>query len=117
MPSFSLIGLLTPLFAFVMVMRAFALFRRGKQTWREFALWVMVWGGIAVIALWPHLLDVLPEFVGIKSGVNLLVFFGFIVLFYGFFRLFSKVEDLEQKLVELNRQQALKEVSQKKKDS
>jgi len=111
MPQFSFIGLLTPIFALVMIMRAFALFRRGKQSWRELLLWIVVWGGIAGISLWPHMLDALPEVVGIKSGVNLLIFFGFLLLFYGFFRLFAKVEDLERKLVELNRRGALKDAS------
>lgn len=113
MLEFSLISLLTPIFSLLMIMRAVALWKTGRQSWRELFLWILVWGGIAGISIRPDLLDLLPPYVGVKSGVNLLIFFGFIVLFYGFFRLFSKVEDLERKLVEMNRRQALKEASQK----
>jgi hypothetical protein len=107
--EFSIIALLTPLFSLLMIFRSFSLFRKRKQSWREFLLWVVLWSGIGVIAYWPELLDYLPPYIGIKSGVNVLIFFGFVVLFYGFFRLFLKVEDLERKFVELNRGIALKE--------
>lgn len=108
MAEFSLIALLTPIFCLLMIFRAFSLFRKKKQTWREFFLWIFLWSGIALVAFWPELLDRLPPSIGIKSGVNVLIFFGFVVLFYGFFRLFTKVEDLERKFVDLNREMALR---------
>ncbi len=115
MEQFSLIALLTPLFSLLMIFRAFALFRRRKQTWREFLLWVLVWAGIGVVAFYPQILDVLPPIVGVKSGVNVLIFFGFVVLFYGFFRLFAKVEELEEKMVKLVRGRAIGESEEMKK--
>lgn len=105
--SLSLVGLLTPLFSLLMIFRSVSLFQRKKQSWRELLVWIVVWGGIAFIALFPEILDRLPPVVGIKSGVNVLVFFGFVVLFYGFFRLFTKVEELEKTIVKMNRERAL----------
>ena len=93
----------------MMIIRALTLYEKHRQTWRELLLWIVVWMGIGLVALKPDLLDYLPPYVGIKSGVNVLIFFGFVVLFYGFFRLFTKVEQLEQKFVELNREVALGE--------
>jgi len=107
MNEFSIIALLTPLFSLVMILRAVSLFRQRKQTWRELLVWVIVWSGIGLVAFYPEVLDSLPPIVGIKSGVNFLVFFAFVVLFYGFMRLFTKVEDLERKLVKMNRNVAL----------
>lgn len=107
MTEFSLVALLTPIFSALMILRSFALFHKKKQSWREFVLWITIWSGIGVVAFWPELLDLLPPVIGIKSGVNVLIFFGFVMLFYGFFRLFIKVEELERKLVELNRKSAL----------
>lgn len=108
MNEFSLIAFLTPLFSMVMIGHALSLFQKGRQTWRELLLWLIIWMGIGMIALWPDVLDYLPPYVGIKSGVNILIFFGFVVLFYGFFRLFTKVEQLERKFVELNQELAEK---------
>ena len=110
MVSLSLIALLIPSFCLIMVLYSFSLFGRGKLSWRELSVWLIMWIGISLVSLRPDLLDQLPEFIGIKSGVNALIFFGFIVLFYGLFRLFTKVEDLESKVVELNRRLALKDV-------
>ncbi|MDZ4217189.1 MAG: DUF2304 domain-containing protein, partial [Candidatus Gracilibacteria bacterium] len=97
MSSFSLVSLLTPLFSLLMVLRALSLYRRRMQTWRELLLWTVLWIGIGFVAWAPSVLDYLPPVVGIKSGVNVLIFFGFVMLFYGFFRLFVKVEELERK--------------------
>lgn len=92
-----------------MILRSVSLFRRGKQTWREVLLWVVVWGGIGFVGVFPEVIDMVPPYIGIKSGVNVLVFFGFVVLFYGVFRLVVKMEALERKIVEMSRARALKE--------
>lgn len=107
MEQFSLVALLTPLFSLLMIFRALSLFQKRKQTWRELVLWLIVWLGIGLVAFYPQILDVLPPIIGVKSGVNVLIFFGFVVLFYGFFRLFAKVEELEEKLVKVVRARAL----------
>ncbi len=107
MEDFSLISLLTPLLGLFMIFRSVSLFRKGKQTWREMLVWILVWGGIGFIGYNPAILDMLPSSIGIKSGVNALIFFGFVVLFYGVFRLVVKVEELEKKMVELARARAL----------
>ena len=107
MDHISLVALLTPLFSLLMIFRAFSLYSKKKQTWRELLAWVVVWGGIGYVAWNPTILDRLPPMVGIKSGVNVLIFFGFVVLFYAVFRLLVKVEELERKLVEVVRKQAL----------
>lgn len=108
MNELSIISLLTPLFSLVMILRALSLFRQRKQTWRELVAWVLVWSGIGIVAFYPAVLDLLPPIIGIKSGVNFLIFFGFVVLFYGFMRLFVKVEELEEKIVKMNRKEALR---------
>jgi len=113
MEYFSLVGFLTPLFCLLMIARAMSLFWKRKQSWRELIFWLFLWVGIALVAMFPSVLDLLPPFVGIKSGVNVLVFFGFVVLFYGFFRLFVKVEELEEKIVKMNRERAIERGNEK----
>jgi len=109
MDHFSLVGLLTPIFSLLMVFRAFSLYSKRKQSGRELLLWIVLWFGIGLVAIYPAVLDVLPPIVGIKSGINVLIFFGFVVLFYAVFRLLVKVEDLEEKLVKMNRERAFRE--------
>ncbi|MGE3278683.1 MAG: DUF2304 domain-containing protein [Candidatus Altimarinota bacterium] len=114
MEHFSFVALLTPLFSLFMVLRALVLFSKRKQTWRELLWWIVLWSGIGLVAVYPGVLDHLPPFIGIKSGVNVLIFFGFILLFYGFFRLFIKVEELEEKIVKMNREGAIGENEKRK---
>jgi len=109
MSEFSIIALLTPLFSLLMILRAISLFRKRKQTGRELILWIVIWVGIGLVAFYPAVLDFLPPIVGMKSGLNFLIFFGFVILFYGVFRLFVKVEELEEKIVKMNREEALKD--------
>jgi small membrane protein len=105
----TLVQFLTPLFAFLMILKALSRFKKRQQTLREFIVWLVVWIGIGAVGIYPPLIDVFPAWVGFKSGVNLMVFFGMIVLFYAVFSLVMKVEELEKKIVDLNREQALKD--------
>ena len=57
--------------------------------------------------MYPPVLDMMPAVVGIKSGGNVLIYFGMVVLFYGLFRLVVKVEELEYRICEMNRKIAL----------
>ena len=103
-----MVQLLTPLFCLVMLFRALSRFRRREQTVRELLVWFVVWIGIASVSVYPPVLDVMPAFIGIKSGVNVLIYFGMVVLFYGLFRLVVKVEELEYRISEMNRKMALR---------
>ena len=109
MDNLSLVSLLTPLFSLLMIARACSLYWKRKQSWRELLLWIVLWSGVGLIAVYPAILDLLPPVVGIKSGINVLIFFGFVVLFYAVFRLLVKVEELEEKIVKMNRKKALGE--------
>jgi hypothetical protein len=114
MEHFSLVALLTPIFSALMIMRALSLFYKRKQSWRELLLWIFLWSGIGFVAFYPKILDQLPAVIGISNGVNVLIFFGFVLLFYGFFRLFIKVEELEEKLVKMIRERAMDENEKRK---
>jgi hypothetical protein len=110
--DFSLVQLLTPIFCLVMIFRVVSRFARREQTLRELILWIVVWGGIGVVAAFPGVLNFIPPIVGIQSGVNALVFFGMLVLFYAVFRLVIQVEALEQRISEMNRRIALRGVDE-----
>jgi hypothetical protein len=107
---FSLVQLLTPLFCLVMIFRAVSRFARREQSFRELVVWIVVWGGIAFVSAVPSVLDSIPAIVGVQSGVNALIFFGLLVLFYAVFRLVIAVETLEERISEMNRKVALRDV-------
>ncbi len=94
-----------------MIFRALSYARNGRLKWKSCVLWVLAWLGIGAVALWPSFLDQLPDLVGIKSGVNALIFFAFVMLFSAFFHVLARVDELESKLAVVVRELALRNPS------
>ena len=110
MQNFSLYQLLVPTFSALMILRALSTLGRGGKTPREFIAILVVWTTLSLIAIFPHIfVDKIAAFLGIRSGINALFFFGFVVLFYLAFRLFISSEEQQEQLTEIVRQQALQE--------
>ncbi len=104
--------LLTPLFAILMILKGISRFKRGEMSIRKFILWVLVWGGISTLALFPQFVKIAADLTGLESGINALIFFGFIFLFYIVFRLFIIVEHLEREITEIVRKKAIEDFKQ-----
>jgi hypothetical protein len=110
---FSLYQLLVPLFSLLMIAKAISRFLRQEQTGRELFAWLLIWTGISVIALFPSSTVILfAQITGVKSGVNALIFFGLVLLAYGFLQLFIMLENNEKKLTDLVRKIALKRLQE-----
>lgn len=101
--------LLTPLFAVVMLLKGVSRLQRGEMSVRKFILWVMVWAGVSVLAIYPDFVKIASDLTGIESGTNALIFFGFIFLFYLTFRLFITVEHLERDITNIVRKKAIED--------
>jgi hypothetical protein len=106
----SLYQLLVPLLACIMLISGASRYRRHEKTLREFLGWIVVWVGLALVAVFPHpIVRLIEQVTGIKSGLNAIIFFCLVVLFYAVFRLMMQIERLEQSLTELVRKEALKD--------
>jgi len=108
--TFSLYQLIVPLFVALMIMKAISRFRRHQQSWRELVTWVLVWGAIGFLALFPELSDRFASVIGIKSGANAIITAALVILFYIVFKLLVVSENLEGKLTKLSRFLALREL-------
>ena len=109
--NIELFQLLAITFCAIMMIRAVSQFRRGDRTVRELLAWLAVWGGIAGLAAYPHAADVAGRWFGIRSGSNALLTFALLVLTYFTLRSLFLVERLEERLSELTRQIALRDLS------
>lgn len=56
------------------------LMRRRQLKEKYAVLWLLVGVGMLVLAIWPQLVDMAARGLGIKSGTNLLLFVGVLVL-------------------------------------
>jgi len=109
-----LYNILIPLFAFFMLLRVFSNYARGNRTGRELLFWLLFWGGFGFLGSQPDLLSAIARQVGFETGANALFVFAFLVLFYGFGRLMMIVEDMESKLTQLVRLEALRPLLEKR---
>ncbi|HLC32914.1 MAG TPA: DUF2304 family protein [Candidatus Nanoarchaeia archaeon] len=90
------------------IMRAILLFRSRKLTLPWFVFWVIVWGGVGIVAFLPAVSYWLAHLVGISRGLDLLVYLSIVTLFYLVFKLFMKFETLSREITSLVRELALR---------
>lgn len=101
--------------AVILALAAFMIFQGGKkylthedsQTFLKFAVRVIVWGGMAAIAVYPNLSNQVAGFIGIEGNINAVILVGFILVFLMIFKILSAVETLEQQITSLTRKKAL----------
>lgn len=116
MNNFSLYQLLVPTFAVLMILRALSHAGRKDKTTREFIAILIFWTFISLVALFPQIfVDKVAAFLGIRSGINALFFFGFVILFYISFKLLAFKEESEERITEIIRNIALKDFDDKHK--
>ena len=76
---------------------------------------LIIWILILLISLFPQLAYYLSRRFGFGETLGPLIFAAFIVVFLLIFRLLNIIEDIERKITRIVREQALKDLSDKKK--
>lgn len=96
----------------IMIYQGIAKYVKGEtnQTFLKVLLRIVVWGGMALIALFPSLTNILANAIGMVGNINAVILTGFILIFLMMFKLLSAIEKLEQGLSEVTRKEALKEI-------
>lgn len=113
--SFALYQIIIAVLAFFMIGQGIKNFLKHEsgQTFIKLAVRVLVWGGMAAIAIWPNLSNNVASWIGISGNINAVILVGFIFVFLMIFKLLSAIERLEQQLTTLNRQKALGDITEK----
>ena len=83
--------------------------RETGQTWLKLSVRLIVWGGMALIAIYPELTTWLARIIGIVDNMNAVIMTGFLLVFLLIFKLLSAIEKIEQNISELTRKEALRE--------
>ncbi len=81
--------------------------RSKKSTPATFALWVIVWLVVLFFAFEPRVSDPLAGFFGFSRGLDLLIVAGLGVSFYALFRLYIKIDKMNQDMTNLVRHIAI----------
>lgn len=93
----------------------FALARTFRQ-WRQRRLshvwafvWMLFWVGVAGMVFLPNTTQVFANVLGVGRGADLVIYVSLVALFYLQFKLFTKIESVEQEISRLVREVALRE--------
>ncbi len=98
-----------PLFGGLMIAYAWNLVLRQKKTVWEGVLWTVFWSSVAYISLVPSSLQTLSTLTGIKKNENAATITAIGVIFFILFYLIMRLEELEQRVVKVVRERALKD--------
>lgn len=98
--------------AIFMIFQGTANFIKGKggQNLYKLIIRFVVWGGMALIAIFPRFTNILADIIGLKGNINAVILSGFILIFLMIFKLLSAIERLEQNISEITRKESLKEI-------
>lgn len=95
------------IFAVFALSRAILRFKDNKLTIGEFIFWNFVWLGVILIGFFPVITQTMANFIGIGRGIDVFVYAGIIILFYLVYRIYVKIEGMDQDLTKIVREVAL----------
>lgn len=86
--------------------------REPGQTWQKLTVRIVVWGGMAAVALFPQVTNYLARFIGLEGNINAVILVGFLLVFALIFKILSVVERIEEEISTLAREEALRRFEQ-----
>jgi small membrane protein len=95
------------IFALFAFSRAVLRYRGGSIKLAELIFWTGVWIFGIIFALFPGVVSLLSNIGGFQRGLDLLVAFSIMTLFYMLFRMYVKVDELDQTITKLVREIAI----------
>jgi len=87
--------------------------REAGQTVLKLLVRLVVWGGMALIAIFPDLTYSFSRVIGIEDNITAVIVTGFVFVFLLIFKLLSAIEKLEQNVSELTRRDSLREAHER----
>ena len=107
--------IVVPMFSLLMIAYAWNLVFRQRKTIWEGGLWTFFWLGVGYISLFPASLQYLSQITGIKRNENAAVITALGILFFIVFYLVIRIEELQQRLTKIVRDEALHDAGIQKK--
>jgi len=90
------------------IARVLVLWRSKKINTKSAFFWFLIWAGVLFVAFATPVIDALSRPIGVGRGIDMIVYLSVLCLFYMVFRLYTKIDKLEQEITRLVREIALK---------
>lgn len=85
----------------IAILIVFERFHNKKISVQTLLLWVVLWVLLIIFAITPDAASFLAIFFGMGRGLDLVIIFGIIGAYYLLFRLYLKLEKIDQNITEL----------------
>lgn len=93
--------------------RIYLRFREGEVGSVAFISWLILWALVIVVAYWPGVTQNVADFLGIERGIDSVVYFSIVILFYLMYRSYVKIEHLERDITKVVRKEAIDDFKEK----
>jgi hypothetical protein len=87
--------------------------RESGQTVLKLLVRLVVWGGMALVAIYPDFTYKIAKVIGIVDNINAVILTGFLFVFLIIFKLLSAIEKIEQNISEITRRESLDEAHER----
>jgi len=82
-----------------------------KLLLNEFIFWSSIWAALIILSIFPQISEKIANFFGFTRGIDFFIVSSILLMFYLIFRIFIKLEELENKITKLSRSIAIKEIA------
>lgn len=103
----TIIQVLAFLFVTFAASRAMLRAKDKKISIAELFFWLGIWGGLIFVVFFPEFTSYIANLVGIGRGIDVIIYTSIGLLFYLIFRLYVKIEEVEQEITKLVREMAI----------
>ena len=108
-----LLQLIVAVFALFALSRAFLRWRDSEITTAELTFWSIIWASITVIVFQPWITDWVSQKFGIGRGIEFVTYVAIVLVLYLIFRIYVKIEVLEQDITKIASAIALQQPKQR----
>ncbi|AEH06653.1 DUF2304 domain-containing protein [Methanothermococcus okinawensis] len=111
-----LIQILAIIFAIFAISRVVLQVKSNSMSRDSALFWIFVWITVILAVVFPNTLGYLATLTGVGRGVDVLIYFAIIVLFYLIYRIYVKMENIEREITTVVREVAIIEREKKEKE-
>lgn len=98
------------LLAAVVISKSYVDFRAKVESLQIFLFWIFTWTAIVIIAVFPSIIDLLiSSFGGGRAGLGTFFGMALVFLFFTVYRMYVRIQRLEQNLTKTIRELALRD--------
>lgn len=94
--------------------RAILRFKDRKISGYELGFWSLLWIAVLAVLFMPNITQPIARMLNIGRGIDVAVYLSIVVLFYLIFRVYVKLEGVEQEITKVVRQNSLKKGGKKR---